>query len=91
MGEIGIDRHTFLYELQWWEVNAIIRGYNARHHHSWEQARMISYFARYAMGSKDTPPPINEWIKFPWEVKVSARISQAEVKELQELMDNVTL
>lgn len=52
---------------------------------------MISYFARYAMGSKDTPPPINEWIKFPWEVKVSARISQKEVKELQDLMDNVTL
>ena len=30
MGEIGIPRHEFLYELTWWEINSIIRGYRKR-------------------------------------------------------------
>ena len=91
MGEIGIDRHTFLYELTWWELNAIVRGYRNRHHQAWERARMISYFARYAMGSKDTPPPINEWIKFPWEKEGYDPVSEEDVKELQDLMANTLI
>ena len=30
MGEIGIPRHEFLYEIQFWEVRRIIRGYRRR-------------------------------------------------------------
>ena len=30
MGEIGISRHEFLYELNWWEINSIKRGYRKR-------------------------------------------------------------
>ena len=30
MGEIGIPRHEFLYELSYWEVLRIIRGYRKR-------------------------------------------------------------
>lgn len=30
MGEIGISRHEFLYDMQWWEINSIIRGYRKR-------------------------------------------------------------
>lgn len=30
MGEIGIPRHEFLYELSYWEVLRIIRGYRRR-------------------------------------------------------------
>ena len=30
MGEIGIPRHEFLYEIQYWEVLRIIRGYRRR-------------------------------------------------------------
>ena len=30
MGEIGIPRHEFLYEIQYWEVLRIIRGYRKR-------------------------------------------------------------
>lgn len=30
VGEIGISRREFLYEVQWWEVNRIIRGYRRR-------------------------------------------------------------
>ena len=30
MGEIGIPRHEFLYDLKFWEVRRIIRGYRKR-------------------------------------------------------------
>ena len=30
MGEIGIPRHEFLYDIRFWEVRRIIRGYRRR-------------------------------------------------------------
>lgn len=30
VGEIGIPRHEFLYEIQYWEVLRIVRGYRRR-------------------------------------------------------------
>ena len=30
VGEIGIPRHEFLYEIQYWEVLHIVRGYRRR-------------------------------------------------------------
>jgi len=89
VGEIGFSRHEFLYELVWWEVRSIIRGYNARHHHGWEQARLVAYNAHYCMGSKDTPPTVTEWIKFPWEQSTesgSAMPTDEEVERLRQML-----
>lgn len=91
MGEIGFPRSEFLHELVWWEVRSIIRGYNARHHAGWEQARLVAYNAHYCMGSKETPPLVNEWIKFPWEKEIeddesSAMPTPEEVERLRQLM-----
>ena len=89
MGEIGITLGTFRYGLKWWEIKSIIRGYNARHHHGWEQARLIAYNAHYCMGSKDPIPTVSEWIKFPWEQKAATPISQEDIDEFQAEMDAI--
>ena len=89
MGEIGISSHEFYYELKWWEVRSIIRGYNARHHHGWEQARLVAYNARFCMGSKDPLPTVTEWLKFPWEQKAVTPVSQEVVDELQAEIDAI--
>lgn len=91
MGEIGFPRREFLYDLVWWEVRSIIRGYNARHHHGWEQARLVAYNAHYCMGSKEPPPTVSEWIKFPWELSTdsdsgSAMPTDEEVERLRQLL-----
>lgn len=91
MGEIGFPRREFLYDLVWWEVRSIIRGYNARHHHGWEQARLVAYNAHYCMGSKEPPPTVTEWIKFPWEQSTdsdsgSAMPTDEEVERLRQLL-----
>jgi hypothetical protein len=82
VGEIGFPRLEFLNDLRWWEIKSIIRGYNARHHHGWEQARLVAYNARFCMGSKDPLPTVTEWIKFPWEKETVIPISDDERAEL---------
>ena len=69
MGEIGIQRNEFLHELKFWEIRSIIRGYNARHHSAWEQARFVAYHVRYCMGAgkNETVPDVLNWHPFPWE------------------------
>lgn len=83
MGEIGISYGRFYNGLKWWEVRSIIRGYNARHHPGWEQARLVAYNAHYCMGSKDPVPTVTEWIKFPWEKEQIQPVSDKEIKEMQ--------
>ena len=91
MGEIGFPRREFLYDLVWWEVRSIIRGYNARHHQGWEQARLVAYNAHFCMGTKDRPPTVTEWIKFPWEREFDEETGDGmptdkEIEHLRQLM-----
>jgi hypothetical protein len=89
VGEIGFSRREFLHDIKWWEVKSIIRGYHARHHAGWEQARLVAYNAHYCMGSKDPVPAVEKWITFPWERKTEdsgSNISQAEIDALREEM-----
>ena len=30
VGEIGVDRRTFLYEMSFWEIKRVVRGYGSR-------------------------------------------------------------
>lgn len=83
VGEIGIPRKEFLNELVWWELKSILRGYHARHHAGWEQARWIAYESHYCMGSKDPVPRVNDWIKFPWEKEPTTRLSEDEIMSMQ--------
>ena len=87
MGEIGFPRQEFLHDLRWWEIKSIIRGYNARHHHGWEQARLVAYNAHFCMGSKDPLPLVTEWIKFSWESKAPSPVSTEDIDDMQALIN----
>ena len=84
VGEIGINRREFLYELRLWEIILITRGYFKRYHPGWEQARLIAYHAAHAFGSKHQPPPVTQWLPFPWEKAVTELPSDDEVNEIRE-------
>ena len=49
MGEIGIPRREFLYDLQFWEVRRIIRGYRRRDRLKHQLMAQCVYAATYAM------------------------------------------
>ena len=86
VGEIGIDRRDFLYELKLWEIILITRGYFRRYHPGWEQARLIAYNAAHCMGAKN-PPTITQWLKFPWERDHAEEISDDEVNEIRKQIE----
>ena len=91
MGEIGISRREFLYELRFWEVRRIIRGYRRRQRPSWEQARLNAFYIMSAMAdlSKAGIRSDRDLITFPWEKEVTKRESlprDEEVEEMRQLM-----
>ena len=95
VGEIGISRNEFWYELTWREVRAIIDGYNRRRRDGWEQARLIAYHVAYCMGvpKGKTAPLLTKWLPFYWEKpadvqKPTSVIPKKVVNELQDLMKN---
>ena len=49
VGEIGIPRHEFLYDLRFWEVRRIIRGYRQRDRLKHQLMAECVYAATYAM------------------------------------------
>ena len=49
MGEIGIPRREFLYDIQFWEVRRIIRGYRRRDRLKHQLMAQCVYAATYAM------------------------------------------
>lgn len=93
VGEIGFPRREFLHDLRWWEVKSIIRGYNARHHHGWEQARLVAYNAHYAMGvpKGQTAPTLSEWLTFSWERKAPQPVTDDEIAQMQAEMAAMNL
>ena len=91
MGEIGYNRHEFLYDLKFWEIRCIIKGYRNRAHTQWESVRLGAFFIMSAMTDlrkagihRDT-----DLIKFPWErmqVDISNQPSKEDVERLREMM-----
>ncbi len=49
MGEIGIPRREFLYDIRFWEVRRIIRGYRRRDTLKHQLIAECAYTAMYAM------------------------------------------
>lgn len=93
VGEVGISRHEFWYELTWREVRAIIDGYNRRRRDGWEQARLIAYHVAYCMGVPEgkTAPLLTDWLPFYWEKQPAAQkptsiVPKKVVDELQDFM-----
>jgi len=90
VGEIGIPRHEFLYEIQFWEVRRIIRGYRNRDRLKHQLMAECAFAAIYAMRDphgksvKDLFPAIFEDIDDEEDEQES--LSQSEIDELQQIM-----
>ena len=49
MGEIGIPRREFLYDLRFWEAQRIVNGYRRRHRLTHQLLAECVYAGQYAM------------------------------------------
>ena len=91
MGEIGIPRREFLYDLRFWEVRRIIRGYRQRDTLKHQLLAECVYANIYAMRDPKGKTVSN---MFPMIFDTDnddeePPISKKDVAELQQLMANV--
>jgi len=83
VGEIGIQWKEYLYELSYWHLILIARGYLMRSHTSWEQSRLIAYHAAFAFGGSSNTPTVDEWITFPWEKHDRDEIRDEDIEAIR--------
>ena len=91
VGEIGIPRHEFLYDLRFWEVRRIIRGYRRR---DWLKHQLMAecvYAATFAMRD---PKGKTVSDMFPMlfddeEEEDEPPITKEDVADLQQLMASI--
>ena len=88
MGEIGIPRREFLYDIRFWEVRRIIRGYRRRDLLKHQLIAECAYTAMYAMrdpqgkGVEDVFPML-----FDNDDYDEPPISEEDVADMQAMMD----
>lgn len=92
VGEIGIPRREFLYELHFWEVRRIIKGYRRR---DWLKLQLMAECTYAAMYAMRDPKGMTPQKMFPELFKVeddapAPPITEEEFREEQELIKNFT-
>jgi hypothetical protein len=87
IGEIGIPRREFLYDLQFWEARRILKGYQARHRNLWSATRWQTYNIMAAWNGKGlSEAGIHgpaDLLQFPWDKEPSVPLSDEELDELK--------
>ena len=94
VGEIGIPRREYLYELDYIDMVQIERGYERRHRHAWSIGRWQTFhlMAAFCGGDNLRKSGINgpsDLLKFPWdtdEQEQPPEVTDDVVKELQDEM-----
>ncbi len=90
MGEIGIPRREFLYDIRFWEVRRIIRGYRNRDRLKHQLMAECAYAAMFAMRDPKGKTPRDIFpALFPTDdddATDSAPIDANEVARLRALM-----
>lgn len=91
MGEIGIPRREFLYDLRFWEVRRIIRGYRRRDLLKHQLMAECVYAAIHVMRDPQDKTVAD---MFPNlfdddDIEPAESISEEEVRELQGLIQAV--
>ena len=93
MGEIGVQRSEYLYELEYWDIALIVRGYFRRNREMWSATRWQTYNLMCVSMANIKRAGIyrpTDLIKFPWEKEVSEGgghiLTNEEVAEMRRMM-----
>ena len=88
VGEIGIPRREFLYEIRGWEARRILKGYQRRHILMYQLQRMQVWASMFCMGNpeKKTPSDILHLYFDDFDKESDQPISDDEIRQMQEEM-----
>jgi hypothetical protein len=91
VGEIGIDRHVFLYDLQFWELRRIVKGYRRRDILKYQLLRLCAYMSCFSMRDAEGKKP-EDWLPFSFdkeEETTAPPMEQKDIDDLQALMASI--
>ena len=88
VGEIGIDRHEFLFVLRLWEINAIVEGYRRRGRTIWDASRWQAWLILCALGAKGLHRPENLQ-RFPWDEDEGDVMTKEDADKLRREMTEI--
>lgn len=91
VGEIGIPRQEYLYELRYWEILLIVRGYARRHRDMWSAIRWQTFSLMCVQADLKKAGIYNptDLIRFPWDKTDSdgaGSLTPDDIAELQRQM-----
>ena len=92
MGEIGYNRHEFLYDLRLWEIHLIVIGYRKRDRLKHQLMAECAYAAIYAMRDpkgKTVADMFPQIFEDNDDYDDEPPITEEDAAELQDLMKNV--
>lgn len=84
MGEIGIPRLEYLYDLEYWEIMLIVRGYIRRSRDLWSATRWQTYnlmcvsMADIKKAGIHSPTDL---LRFPWEDGRAGSVSPDDIPD----------
>ena len=89
MGERGRDRREYLYDMEYWEIALIIRGYRRRNILQYQLQRLQAYGAFHCMGGSKKKP--SEWLplyvdRYKDPSEENEPISEEDVQQIQKEM-----
>ena len=93
MGEIGIPRHEFLYDLRFWEVRRIIRGYRRRNKLTHQLLAECAYATTFVMRDpqgKTVADMFPILFEDDYDVPSSPPVTDEDIADLQQLMIDVS-
>lgn len=93
MGEIGIDRKEYLYELEYSDIILISRGYFRRNREMWSATRWQTFYLMCCSMADLKKSGIyrpTDLIRFPWETDreeaVAGLPTKKEIEDMQRQM-----
>lgn len=93
VGEIGIHRREFLYDITYAEALRIVRGYRRRGRLEQQLLRLTAYMSCFSMHENKMHQTPGQWLPLPWEGDDEDNdeppISEEERQELVDLMASI--
>jgi len=67
VGEVGISRREFLFEIQAWEADRIIRGYRKRDRLTYQLLRLTAYSSFFSFRKNEKQLTPEQWLPFSFD------------------------
>ena len=93
MGEIGLPRREFLYDIRFWEARRIIRGYRRRNALQYQLQRIQAWASMFCMGNPKNVQPDELFPLYcdhfdEYNQPAAPPITKSEEEDMLALIDN---